>query len=137
MRGKNIFLFPFFVFIMFISISCAGGGKGEILSDYSINGMSLIDIKKVDPEKLLKKITELDIKINSFNGDFKSSKYKEIITGLEEATKQYKSYMHREKIADYENGKYLVPPMTELSVEIDSFCLDPGKAVPVENEPYV
>lgn len=137
MRGKNTFLFPFFVFIMLMSISCAGGGKGEMLSDYSSNGMSLINIKQVNLEKLLKKITELDIKINSFNGDFKSSEYKEIITGLEEATEQYKSYMDREKFADYENGKYLVPPMTELSVEVDSFCLDPGKAVPAENEPYV
>lgn len=131
-------------------VVCVCALFGLLLVSCASKGIKLSCLEKYDSVSL-EKIGILPVNINELNEDIKAFKEKYVNSGggLTEEKQarlrkdaldiktRYLSLVKIREIADYDTGAIVVPPKTELMISVKSYCLDPHKASPKDNEAYI
>lgn len=128
-----------FIVLIFFITGCIRrtAKKNEILSSYSDLNLKTIELNKSSAEELLIKINKAINKIKSMKKKSTSVEIENFVLELNEIKEELNAVQLNEKICDYDKGEFVIPPMTQVIMQLDSYCLNSLKAIPDKDETFV
>ena len=119
-------------------ISCASKTlKMSCLEKYDSVTLEKIEILPVNINELDNDIKEIKEMYVSTKREITEDDRRRLGKKMESIRTRYLSLIKIRDIADYDEGVIVVPPKSELVISVKSYCLDPYRASPKDNEAYM